>query len=251
VIREDPIQTATRERTPKSNLVRPSRWAGIEFAATIAHDMRAPLATIATSAEMLEQELEPTESTHLIAVIQRQAQRLQFMVQDLAEYSNIQAGKLSLHPSVLDLTDAVRDVCSEFQRFQSTHDLVVQLPAAPVYVSADEDKVRRILENLLSNAFKYSPRGTSVLARLSVVANGAKRNAVIEVEDEGSGVPPADRDRVFEPFVRLESRGGLGQGLGLHIVRSLVEAHKGRVWVEDGAATGARFCVALPVLASS
>jgi two-component system sensor histidine kinase KdpD len=218
----------------------------IDFAATIAHDMRAPIATIATSAEMLEQDLGLAESNHLISVILRQTHRLQFMIQDLAEYSNIKSGQVSLHPEVIDLSELVREVCTEFQQFESTHSLSVQLPASPVLVRADENKVRRILENLLSNAFKHTPRGSTVLTRLRT-ASGREREAVIEVEDEGPGIPVKERSRVFEPFVRLECRNGSGQGLGLHIVKSLIEAHGGRVWVEDSPAGGARFCVALPV----
>ncbi len=224
-------------------------WKGpIEFAAAVAHDMRGPLTTIATSAELLEQELQPDDSTHLITVIQRQAQRLQNMIQDLVEYANLEAGQICLHPAVLDLSDMVREVCKEYQEFQPSHRLMVELPASGLHVRADRDKVRRMLENLLNNAFKYSPRSSTVLARLRM-PDGDGSEAVVEVEDEGPGIPKDMRAVVFQPFVRLAGASGGGQGLGLHIVRSLAQAHGGRAWVEEGAAGGARFCIALPCAA--
>jgi signal transduction histidine kinase len=217
----------------------------IEFAAAVAHDMRGPLTTIATSAELLEQELQPDDSTHLITVIQRQAQRLQNMIQDLVEYANLESGEIRLHPAVVDLTDLVREICKEYQEFQPTHRLMVELPASGLKVRADRDKLRRMLENLLNNAFKYSPRGSTVLARLRMPGS-AHPEVALEVEDEGPGIPEEMRTVVFKPFVRLAGATGGGQGLGLHIVKSLAEAHGGRAWVESGAAGGARFCIALP-----
>ena len=100
----------------------------------------------------------------------------------------------------------------------------------------------RRIQNLLGNAFHYSPHGSAVFARLCL-RRGMRGLAVIEVEDEGPGVPADSRKDVFEPFMRLEGSAGSGQGLGLYIVRCLAEAHDGKVWVESGAAGGARFCV--------
>ncbi|MEX1254752.1 MAG: HAMP domain-containing sensor histidine kinase [Dehalococcoidia bacterium] len=248
--------SSTTNRRPPRKSTPPARLNGgtelalplkgpIEFAAAVAHDMRGPLTTIATSAELLEQELQPDDSTHLITVIQRQAQRLQNMIQDLVEYANLESGEIRLHPAVVDLTDLVREICKEYQEFQPTHRLMVELPASGLKVRADRDKLRRMLENLLNNAFKYSPRGSTVLARLRM-PDSAHPEVALEVEDEGPGIPEEMRTVVFKPFVRLAGANGGGQGLGLHIVKSLAEAHGGRAWVESGAADGARFCIALP-----
>jgi signal transduction histidine kinase len=217
---------------------------GLEVIAGIAHDLRSPLATITTSAELLEQEVDSITSSHLINVIQRQVLRLQLMIQDLSEYAGFESGRVLLHPRTVDLAKLVEDTCSDLQEFDSSHNLVFQIPATAVRISADHDKLSRILENLLRNAFKYSPAGTTVMARLRTLPG----EAIIEIEDEGPGVPEAYRERIFDPFVRLENSRNVGQGLGLHVVKLLAEAHGGRVWVESTPTGSARFCVLLPLL---
>jgi signal transduction histidine kinase len=219
-------------------------WGSRELVATLAHDMRAPLATITTSAELLEQELPGRDFTYFVGVIQRQAFRLQQMVQDLSEYANLPTAGMKLRRDPVDLVDIVREVCTEFQKFRMSHRLEVELPDQSIPAELDSEKIRRVLQNLLSNAFQYAPANSKVRVRLR--AGAAQDEAVFEVEDEGPGIPEAYASAVFEPFFRVGNEGA-GQGLGLFIVRRFSEAHGGRVWVEPGSELGARFCVALPV----
>jgi signal transduction histidine kinase len=172
------------------------------------------------------------------------------MLQDLSEYFVIGSGEVVLHPEVINLADLVREICGDFQGMETAHKLVVQLPAAPVHLRADHEKVRRILENLLTNAFKYSPEGSTVMTRVRLAGEEDHDGiqAIIEVEDEGMGIPEEMRERIFEPFVRLSDRQKSGQGLGLHIVSVLAQAHGGRAWVETGCGGGSLFCVALPLI---
>jgi two-component system OmpR family sensor kinase len=210
----------------------------------MAHDMRGPLATITTSAELLEQNLVAEDSAHLITIIQRQALRLQQMIQDLSESMSTPDSSIQIHPEVTDLGELIREIGSEFQRLEVGHTLTLELPAAPVPANVDTEKVRRILQNLLRNAFQYSPVGTIVTLRLRLHLD--KPSAVMEVEDQGPGVPESAREDVFKRFRRLNASDGYGHGLGLYIVRSLAEAHGGFAWVETGSLGGARFCVSLP-----
>jgi two-component system phosphate regulon sensor histidine kinase PhoR len=221
---------------------------GLEVVAGIAHDLRSPLATITTSAELLEQEVDSITSSHLINVIQRQVQRLQLMIQDLSEYAGFESGRVVLHPGTVDLAKLVEETCADLQEFDSSHNLVFQIPATAVRIRGDHDKLRRVLENLLRNAFKYSPNGTTVIVRLRTVIS---QEALIEVEDEGPGVPVDMREKIFEPFVRLDNGRNAGQGLGLHVVKLLATAHRGRVWVEAAPSGSARFCVLLPLQAAA
>jgi signal transduction histidine kinase len=230
-------------------VIRPAEWQGLRPVAGLAHDMRSPLATIATSAELFEGQLSHEESAYFLNVIRRQAFRLQQMVQDLAEYLDVPTG-LHLHPEDVDLGELMVGVCRDFQSLRTTHSLRVELPAAAALVRVDGEKVRRIIQNLLNNAFQYSPGGTSVLAKLSVAATH-KGFAVIEVEDEGPGIPANARREIFQAFLRLEGSRGVGHGLGLYIVEELVRAHGGEVWVETASSGGARFCVSIPLLPES
>jgi signal transduction histidine kinase len=223
----------------------PLEWSKLEYVAGIAHDLKTPLATIATSADLLEKDFDPATYAHLIEIIQRQALRLQTMIRDLSEYLTLESGTLVLHPASVTLTDLVRDTCRDFQEFATTHRLDVKLPASSQLIRADPAYLHRILENLLSNAVKYSPIGSLVLVSLRFDFDS--NTAIVEVEDEGPGIQEELREKVFEPFVRME-RDGQGQGLGLHIVKILVEAHGGRVQVERATLGGAKVCVSLPIL---
>lgn len=110
----------TSGRSGENVVIRPAQWGGIEAVAGIAHDMRAPLATITTSAELLESDLGADDWRQLVGVIHRQAGRLQQMIQDLADYLNLPDRGISLRPEVLDLSELVRDVGAEFQKFKTT-----------------------------------------------------------------------------------------------------------------------------------
>jgi signal transduction histidine kinase len=167
------------------------------------------------------------------------------MLEDLTEHTNLEAGKLISHSVNVDLTDLVRQVCNDFQEFHSSHRLVAALPKSPVWAPVDRDKTQRMLENLLTNAYGYSPKGSTVSARLREPTVD-RPYAVIEVEDEGEGIPEGLRSAIFSPFVRVEDGRRPGQGLGLYIVKSLAESHGGSAWVESSATGGARFCFALP-----
>src|SRR5262249_47473434 len=154
--------------------------------------------------------------------------RLQRMIQDLADYSLLQDRPDSSNTEVVDLTDVVRTDCEEFQMFETSHRLLVQLPVSPVFVTGDRSMVSRILGNLLSNAFKYSPADSTVLVRLK--PSRRRASVCIEVEDEGRGIPKANRAVAFDPFVRLaNSDETSGQGLGLFVVKKMVEALRGQV----------------------
>jgi signal transduction histidine kinase len=122
--------------------------------------------------------------------------------------------------------------------------MTLELPLAKLPASIDPEKVRRIVQNLLGNACQYSPSGSTIAVRLRLLS---RRQAVLEVDDEGPGIPKSLRRKIFEPFFRIKDSVGNGQGLGLYIVRAMAEAHGGSVWVEEAPGGGTRFCVTLPV----
>ena len=216
---------------------------GLEFMAGIAHDLKTPLATIATSADLLAEERDNATSDHLIKVIQRQAARLNLMIIELSQQLRDQPNSVELHRTFFDVVELVTATVDDLSPTESPHLLNVQVPPHAVQSYGDPNKLRRVIENLVRNALKYSPENSTVIVRVSADAPGA---VLLEVEDEGAGIPEALRSRVFEPFVRLEDRPDQGQGLGLHVVKLLTEAHGGRAWVQSSPLGGARFCVLLP-----
>ena len=158
---------------------------------------------------------------------------------------------MSLRLTAVDVTEALRTAeailrPSFMQREQS---LSMELPEGPVLAVADARSMEQVLLNLLSNANRHTPARGSVTVR--VVATG---DAVrIDVQDSGPGIDPADRQRIFEPFYRVQRPGAAevpGSGLGLAVSQRLTELQGGRLWVEEGAGSGSRFCVQLPAHAA-
>jgi two-component system phosphate regulon sensor histidine kinase PhoR len=222
----------------------------LAFVAGIAHDLKTPLATIATTAELLEQEIDRTTFTHLIKVIQRQAQRLNLMVGELSDRLRPSPTSFDFDLETFDLTDLVRTTTEDFRCACTTREICLEAPASPMIMWGDLGKARRILENLLRNALTYSPEDTRVIVRLLEVDDAGSRVAMLQVEDEGPGIPESMRERIFDAFVRLNDRpnvGHAGQGLGLHIVKTFAQAHKGTAYVEPAPSGGSRFCVRLPL----
>ena len=206
------------------------------FVANVSHELRTPLAQISMFSEtlMLDRERSPEERRHFLSVIQREARRLTHLVEGVLRFSRGEAGATAIRAERRDLVADVSETIVAFQPLAAAADATVTLVAdAAAFAWADSGAVRQIVLNLLDNAIKYGPAGQAVTVRVGV--DGA--DAIVSIEDEGVGIPESDRQRVFEPFARLE-RAGLprvsGSGIGLSIVRDLVIAHGGRVWVDAG-----------------
>ncbi len=197
-----------KSRTAARNDARSTERRRLDVFAGIAHDLRSPLATITTSAELLEDALDSGTSGYLIAMIQRQVQRMQLMIQDISEYAGFEGGVVVLHPNTIDLAELLKETCTEVQMLDGRHNLTYEIPAAPVRLKGDSNKIRRALENLLINAFKYSPPDTTVRARLR--HDEANFSALFEVEDEGPGVPIEARDRDLRTIRETGKHGAAG-----------------------------------------
>jgi two-component system, sensor histidine kinase len=218
-----------------------------EFLAMLGHELRNPLGAIIVAARLLQHpEQSARHATPPREVISRQAQHLTRLVDDLLDVSRVTLGKVELHKKAVDVADAVTRCMATQQTAGETsqHEIIVE--TRPVWVQADETRLDQIIGNLVSNALKYTPAGGRV--RVTAVPDGD--TAVISVQDTGIGVEPSLLPRVFDLFVqgeeRLErSRGGLG--IGLTLVRRLVELHHGSVAaVSAGTGRGTTFVVRLP-----
>jgi signal transduction histidine kinase len=180
----------------------------------------------------------------LIGTITRQLTRLERMVTDLLGITEVEAGKLDLRLDTKDARQIVTEVLSLFEGDSAERRLVGRLPDGPVPLYCDFVRVEQVLINLISNAMKYSPPGSPVEVALEPTGG----NVVLRVSDRGLGIPQPDRVRVFEPFQRagLSKDAVPGVGLGLFVVRRIVEAHGGEIAIEDTPGGGATFRVSLP-----
>ena len=247
-------RTATLEELVHSKISTDRRLADAdkrkdEFLAMLAHELRDPLGAIRSAVEVMRTrgKLSP-EDLASVAVIHRQARRIVALVDDLLDLTRIANGKLRLQPERLDLSEAARATLEVARGFAGTRELSLDVPGEPVFVRMDPARLDQVLTNLLTNAVKYTDPGGSVTIHVGR-DNG---QAAVHVRDNGVGIPADVLPRLFELFVQVSpdhkrSQGGLG--IGLHLVKRLVELHGGTVEAHsDGPGKGSEFCVRLPLV---
>jgi signal transduction histidine kinase len=218
------------------------------FVNAVTHDLRTPLTSIIGFAELLEDELSGPLSAgqrEYLKQIERGAERLEFLVDDLLDFTRMQAGTFSLRPEQADLHQKVSEIVESLVPQAAASRIAIHLDLPPGELSACFDRARigQVLMNLLSNAIKFSAGGGDITVRLR--DEGAVKRC--EVTDSGEGIAPADLSRLFQPFSQLESgikRGGTG--LGLSIARRIVEEHGGQIGVQSEPGRGSTFWFTLP-----
>ncbi|WP_225408337.1 HAMP domain-containing sensor histidine kinase [Stigmatella hybrida] len=220
----------------------------LSFVAGVAHDLRNPLSALKLGASTMRphQPLPPEEKLReRFALITRQVERLERMVEDLLDTARIEAGRLELRLESQDLRGLVHEAVALHQGLSPAHELVAELPEAPVSVRCDPTRISQVLNNLLSNAIKYSPEGGQVHVALSTTAGEAR----VAVRDSGVGIPATERESIFEPFRRsTRNRDTIpGVGLGLSVARRILEAHGGHIEVESTPGVGSTFRFRLPL----
>ena len=216
----------------------------------ISHELKTPVSIIKGYAGTLAREDANWDKKTLadgLAVIEEEADRLDRLINNLLEASRMQAGGLKLKASYLDLADMARIVVEKLQATTDNHTITIDIPDDFPLIRGDHDRLREVLTNLIGNAIKYSPDGGTITVQGMLGDGDTVR---LSVSDEGIGIPPADHDRIFERFYRVDNRLARqtpGTGLGLYLVKAVVEAHGGRVWVESTAGHGSTFWIELPV----
>jgi len=225
-----------------------------DFLALLAHELRNPLAPIRTAVQLLKMRKQPdTESQRLHAVIDRQVQHLVRMVDDLLDVSRVLRGKVELRREPIDIADAIA-IAAETSRpliDAQQQQLRLDLPSQALMVHGDAVRLSQVIANLLNNASKYSNAGATIHLTVST----GDQDVSIEVRDSGAGIPKEILPRIFEPFVQADrslerSRGGLG--IGLTLVKKIVELHHGHVSVDSGGlGQGSTFTIRLPAHAGA
>jgi signal transduction histidine kinase len=214
------------------------------FLAVLSHELRTPLSTIIAGLHVLRQIGGPDERAwHTREAIERQANHLSRMADDLLDMKKIVTGVLALERKPCDLADVVAGFLATFNEAGRFKQHTLSVDAESVWVNGDAMRLQQIVSNLLSNAVKYTPAGGSI--HVSVKGEGG--DAVLRVRDTGIGISPDLAPRMFELFVQGDPRGRSGLGIGLAIVRRLVEGHGGTVEASsDGHRKGSTFTVRLP-----
>jgi PAS domain S-box-containing protein len=221
-----------------------------DFVSTISHELRTPLAAIYGAALTLQRDdvrLLESQRIGLLDVISGEADRLARIVNDILWASRLDSGQMGIAIVSCDaaaLTDTVVGVVRSHA--PGGVELVVETASDLPAVAADPDKLRQVLTNLIDNAVKYSPDGGTVRVGLAPSGNCVR----FRIEDQGLGIPPAEQERIFEKFFRLDpnlTRGVGGTGLGLYISRELVYRMHGRIWVNSDGRRGSTFTVELPI----
>ena len=218
------------------------------FISVISHELKTPVSLIKGYASTLRREdaaWDPATVQASLQVIEDEADRLAELIDNLLEASRLQAGNFKLDISDVSLCHLAERVAADFRTQTNKHTIVVDFPRDCPVVRGDEKRLRNVLDNLVSNAIKYSPNGGQV----RIWAEVHPDEVWVGVSDEGIGIPQDELDRVFERFYRVNhdiTRKTKGTGLGLYLVQSIVEAHGGRIWAESTPGKGATFTFALP-----
>lgn len=215
----------------------------LTYLAGVAHDLRNPLGAMKMGLSLIQCHEADASGRRALQLLDRQVDRMSRMVGDLLDATRIEAGRLSLREEVLDLRERAREAIELHAPSFPHHRIVLDEPESPVVVCGDPGRIDQVLNNLLTNALKYSREGSRVDVRIRVRAPAA----VLEVEDRGIGMSPEQLRDLFAPFRRHAPAVAPGAGLGLSITRRIVEGHGGRIEVRSQVGVGSTFRVTLPL----
>jgi signal transduction histidine kinase len=230
------------------------------FLAAASHDLKNPLTVIRGTAQILQRRASrqgTVPRAQLVAglnSIERAASQMATQIDELLDVAHLRAGRaLELNRAPTDVVELAREQVAALQQAAELHRIELQTTEPELIAEIDGVRVARVLANLLNNAIKYSPQGGQIVVRVSRAGGPAggpgAREAVLTVTDQGMGIPAADLPYIFEQFRRSEDVAGhiSGTGIGLAIVRQVVEQHGGAVEVESRPGAGSTFTVRLPL----
>jgi signal transduction histidine kinase len=222
-----------------------------EFFSSVSHDLRTPVAAIKAAISVVLANEPPNMATglhRLLGNIDLAADELASLIEDLLEIARLQAGRVELWRTEVDLRSVITRAARAVEPLLETRgqQLDISMPDSPVEASVDAERLGRVLRNLLGNAQKYGREGGVV----GVALDRRDDEVCFSVTDDGPGIPAEEHERIFERFYRVSnspSAGPAGSGLGLAIARGLIDLHGGRLWVESTPGHGSTFLIRLPI----
>ncbi len=225
------------------------------FTSIISHELKTPVALIKGYAQTLarpDATWDPETAAQGLQIIEEEADRLEALINDLLDASRIQASGLRLDYADVNLEELARKVADAYRLQTDRHQIELDFAAALPLVWGDEERLRQVLTNLVSNAIKYSPDGG--LIRIGGWASGVRGDeapprVILYVADQGIGIPKEELPNIFERFYRVDTslrRSTAGAGLGLYLSKAIVDAHNGQIWARSEPGKGTTFFVSLP-----
>ncbi|QNF35955.1 helix-turn-helix domain-containing protein [Adhaeribacter swui] len=229
----------------------------IRFFTNISHEFRTPLTLILSPLEkLLKENSSPGEPNKQLQLIYRNARRLLNLVNQLLDFRKMEVQEIALHPTPVDVIPFIRDIVYSFSDISENKNiqLTFQATVAHLQTHLDQDKLEKILFNLLSNAFKFTPEGGKVSIEVTVAdftTDVERKNLVIQVKDTGIGIPAEDQEKVFQRFFQSDLPGSIinqGSGIGLAITKEFVKLHHGQITMQSLPGQGTCFTIMLPVV---
>lgn len=236
-------ESQARQEAEKANDLK------LKFLAMISHELRTPLASIKGFATTLlaEDVVWPADKQlDFLQTIDNESDKLSDLIEQLLDLSRMEAGILRIQPKKLSLHNVLDSSIAQLEAVTPEHELKLNIPPALPFIYGDEQRIAQVLTNLVGNAARYSPVGKQI--NISVFRSG--EFIQIDVADQGPGIPPPERPLIFEAFRQLDNGTGnhtKGAGLGLAICKGLIEAHGGKIWVNDHPGSGTVMSFTLPV----
>lgn len=220
-----------------------------EFISLVSHELRTPMNSIIGALDLLNTQQLGTltdKGKQIINIAINNTERLIRLVNDILDLERIKSGKITMQPSKCNAAELIIQAAQTMQSMAYSAQIHLNVKPASIEILADSDRILQALTNLLSNAIKFSQPGQTVELRSMVNSNYLQ----IEIQDQGRGIPPDKQQLIFERFQQVDasdSRSKGGTGLGLPICRSIIEQHKGQIWVESILGKGSTFYIHLPI----
>lgn len=218
-----------------------------DFIGMASHELKTPLTSLSALIQVLQAKLKTYADPFVPQALAKsviQIKRMSGLINGFLNVSRLESGKLEINTQTFDLSALVTDEVEEIKLISSSHQFSVQCEP-PVIVVADSQKIGSVISNLLSNAVKYSPKGSQIRVHCAVEHG----EAILSVQDEGTGISAQDLPRIFDRYYRAESeqtRNVAGFGVGLYLCAEIIQRHQGRIWAESEKGNGSTFIFALP-----
>jgi signal transduction histidine kinase len=219
-----------------------------ELVSTVSHELRTPLTSIRGFTElMLSRSFSPEQQREFLLILQREAVHLTNLINDFLDLRRMEAGREVYDIAAVALEPLLQHCLALFRDKEESHTFRLEIPSVLPLVEADESRIHRVAVNLLSNAVKFSPDGGEII----LGAQPDKEHMLLWVKDSGIGISQDILPKVFDRFFRADNRATRsvgGTGLGLSLVKEILTAHRGRIWVESTPGEGSTFFFTLPLL---